>query len=132
MGGKRAEPRVAFVSLIDAGLIAPGTSLYDARAAGRRDPCAPTARSPSAARPARSTASAPMVQGLDACNGWTFWHMEMSVRTQFDVLGFKDIAHFLCDSQIAFGPSSTSLLDSVLESVFSSNLVRLLRIRIEP
>ena len=25
---------------------------------------------------ARSTGSAPQVQGLEACNGWTFWHIE--------------------------------------------------------
>jgi modification methylase len=29
-----------------------------------------------AVRQARSTRSAPMVQGFDACNGWTFWHVE--------------------------------------------------------
>ena len=29
--GKRAEPRVAFVSLIDAGIVRPGTFLYDSR-----------------------------------------------------------------------------------------------------
>ena len=29
--GKRAEPRVAFVSLIETGLIAPGAMLYDAK-----------------------------------------------------------------------------------------------------
>ena len=31
MTGKRAEPRVAFVSLIEAGLMKPGTMLYDAK-----------------------------------------------------------------------------------------------------
>ena len=38
--------------------------------------CAPTARWP----PARSVGSihrvGAEVQGLDACNGWTFWHYE--------------------------------------------------------
>ncbi|TIM81395.1 MAG: modification methylase, partial [Mesorhizobium sp.] len=29
--GKRAEPRVAFVSLIDTGLMLPGATLYDAK-----------------------------------------------------------------------------------------------------
>ena len=37
---------------------------------GRRHASSPTAP------PARSTRSAPRVQGLDACNGWTFWHFE--------------------------------------------------------
>ena len=54
--------------------------------AGRRR-SAPTARWPSATSPARSTASAPQVQGLDACNGWTFWHYERNGGlTQIDEL----------------------------------------------
>ncbi|TIS00411.1 MAG: modification methylase, partial [Mesorhizobium sp.] len=31
LSGKRAEPRVAFISLIDTGLVAPGATLYDAK-----------------------------------------------------------------------------------------------------
>ncbi len=59
--GKRAEPRVAFVSLIDTGLMTPGATLYDAKK--RWAPrCAPTARWRSATAPARSTRSAPKVQ----------------------------------------------------------------------
>ena len=45
------------------------------RAPGRW--CAPTARSRyGRAASARSTASGALAQGLEACNGWTFWHVE--------------------------------------------------------
>ena len=87
MTGKRAEPRVAFVSLIDT---RPDDARHEAlrrqeALGGQR--CAPTARSRPATRPVRSTASAPLVQGLDACNGWTFWHYERAGGlTQIDEL----------------------------------------------
>lgn len=75
MTGKRAEPRVAFVSLIDNGLIKPGTILYDARkrwaAKVRAD--GTLAIGENAGSIHRMGAQ---VQGLDACNGWTFWHYE--------------------------------------------------------
>jgi modification methylase len=75
MAGKRAEPRVAFVNLVDSGLIAPGTTLYDARrrwaAKVRAD--GTLAMGSSAGSIHRLGAE---VQGLEACNGWTFWHYE--------------------------------------------------------
>lgn len=73
--GKRAEPRVAFVSLIDGGLIKPGTKLSDSRkrwtANVRAD--GTLAIGPEAGSIHRLGAK---VQSLDACNGWTFWHYE--------------------------------------------------------
>ncbi len=73
--GKRAEPRVAFVSLIDTGLLAPGTSLYDSKKRWtvkvRAD--GTVAAGENAGSIHRIGAQ---VQGLDACNGWTFWHYE--------------------------------------------------------
>jgi modification methylase len=75
MGGKRAEPRVAFVSLLDAGLIAPGALLHDARkrwtARVRADGTLDVGGEAGSIH--RMGAA---VQGLDACNGWTFWHYE--------------------------------------------------------
>jgi len=75
MTGKRAEPRVAFVSLIDNGLMSPGTSLFDAK---RRHSA--TVRADGTLATADITGSihrvGALVQGLDACNGWTFWHYE--------------------------------------------------------
>lgn len=73
--GKRAEPRVAFVSLIDAGLMKAGTTLYDAR---RR--WAAQVRADGTIAVGNEAGSihrmGARVQGLDACNGWTFWHYE--------------------------------------------------------
>jgi len=73
--GKRAEPRVAFVSLIDSGLITPGTTLYDSRkrwsAKVRADGTIATTEMAGSIHKVGAT-----VQGLEACNGWTFWHYE--------------------------------------------------------
>jgi modification methylase len=73
MSGKKAEPRVAFNTLIESGLIAPGTVLTDARrrhsAIVRAD--GTLASGGDAGSIHRLGAK---VQGLDACNGWTFWH----------------------------------------------------------
>ena len=75
MTGKRAEPRVAFGSLVEAGLLAPGALLTDARsrwtASVRAD--GTLAIGSEAGSIHRMGAR---VQGLDACNGWTFWHYE--------------------------------------------------------
>ena len=73
--GKRSEPRVPFGNLIEAGLIAPGTVLTDAkdrhRAKVRAD--GSLEAGPIVGSIHRVGAA---VQGLDACNGWTFWHTE--------------------------------------------------------
>ena len=86
MTGKRAEPRVAFVNLLDCGLMKPGTTLYDARkrwaANVRAD--GTLAIGERAGSIHRLGAE---VQGLDACNGWTFWHYERNGGlTQIDEL----------------------------------------------
>uniref|UniRef100_UPI0035A8FD97 site-specific DNA-methyltransferase n=1 Tax=Mesorhizobium sp. LHD-90 TaxID=3071414 RepID=UPI0035A8FD97 len=75
MTGKRAEPRVAFVSLIDAGIVRPGTFLYDVR---KRWVAKVRADGTLAAgdRVGSIHRVGAQVQGLDACNGWTFWHYE--------------------------------------------------------
>ena len=75
MTGKRAEPRVAFVSLIDTGLIQPGAILYDSKALRvakvRADGTVAVGESAGSIHKVGAE-----VQGLDACNGWTFWHYE--------------------------------------------------------
>ena len=75
MTGKRAEPRVAFVNLLDSGLVAPGTALFDTKkrwtATVRADG---TLASGDMAGSIHRLGA--LVQGLDACNGWTFWHYE--------------------------------------------------------
>ena len=75
MTGKRAEPRIAFVSLIDSGILKPGARLFDAR---RRWTAEIRADGTVCAGEASGSIHkvGALVQGLDACNGWTFWHYE--------------------------------------------------------
>lgn len=73
--GKRGEPRVPFGTLIESGLIAPGAVLTDARARHEAE-----VRADGTLRAGDHTGSihrvGALVQGRDACNGWTFWHIE--------------------------------------------------------
>jgi modification methylase len=75
MTGKRAEPRVAFTSIMEAGLLRPGTVLSDAR---RRHAAIVRADGTLAANGEAGSIHriGAKVQGFDACNGWTFWHYE--------------------------------------------------------
>src|SRR5690554_4344226 len=70
---KRAAPRVPFGSLIEQGLIAPGTKLFGA--GGRYTA---TVRVDGSLISDTHSGSihrvGALVQGFDACNGWTFWH----------------------------------------------------------
>ncbi len=76
---KRAEPRVPFLSVIEAGHVRPGEMLSDARG-----------RFKAVVRPDGTLMAGPatgsihkigaLVQGLPACNGWEFWHVERSGR----------------------------------------------------
>jgi len=73
--GRKAEPRVAFSVLIDSGLLAPGATLHCAR---RRHSA--TVRADGTLASGDHAGSihrvGALVQGLDACNGWTFWHID--------------------------------------------------------
>jgi modification methylase len=72
---RRSEPRVAFQSLVESGLVKAGEQLIDARRRHR-----------AMVRPDGAVSLGPIVgsihkigalaQGLPACNGWTFWHVE--------------------------------------------------------
>lgn len=71
---RRAEKRVPFGWLVERGLLAPGTVLVGP--GGRH---AAKVRADGTLVSAEATGSihqiAARVQGLDACNGWTFWHV---------------------------------------------------------
>lgn len=73
--GKRNEPRVPFGALIETGLISPGAILTDARARHEAE-----VRADGSLRAGSHIGSihrvGALVQGLPACNGWTFWHFE--------------------------------------------------------
>ena len=75
MPTKRSEPRVAFASVVEAGLVAPGETLIDA--AGRHRALV---RADGALKLGPAVGSihkiGALAQGLPACNGWTFWHVE--------------------------------------------------------
>jgi modification methylase len=80
---KKAEPRIPFGVLVERGLLKPGQVLVGAngrhRAKVRADGtlvCADASGS--------IHRVAAHVQGLDACNGWTFWHFE-SAGTQVPI-----------------------------------------------
>jgi len=71
----REAPRVPFSALIERGLIPAGASLTDAR---RRHSA--LVRPDGAIAFGQSVGSihriGALAQGLEACNGWTFWHLE--------------------------------------------------------
>ncbi|MCP8939261.1 site-specific DNA-methyltransferase [Alsobacter sp. SYSU M60028] len=72
---KRSEPRIPFLSVLEAGLLPPGATLTDEKR-----------RFQAVVRPDGSLALGDWIgsihkigalaQGLPACNGWTFWHVE--------------------------------------------------------
>ena len=82
----REAPRVAFASLIERGLLAAGAALVDAkrrhRALVRPDGAiALITREDGGERPCGEAVGSihrigALAQGLEACNGWAFWHVE--------------------------------------------------------
>jgi len=76
---KREEVRIPFGQVVERGLLDPGTKLYDPakRHAAR-------VRADGSISVDGATGSIHQigahVQGLPACNGWTFWHVETEGR----------------------------------------------------
>lgn len=76
---KRAEPRVPFGTVIEQGLLEPGTVLFDhtrrysarVRADGNL-----VARNHTGDHKGSIHKVGAALQGLPSCNGWTFWHFE--------------------------------------------------------
>ncbi|MEQ9520227.1 MAG: site-specific DNA-methyltransferase [Parvibaculum sp.] len=74
---KKSEPRVPFGTIVERGLLQPGTVLYDpaSRHAAR-------VRADGTLSCKDATGSihkiGAHVQGAEACNGWTFWHYKKS------------------------------------------------------
>ena len=71
----REAPRVPFAALIERGLVAPGIKLTDAKRRHRA-----LVRADGALTFGDTVGSihriGALAQGLEACNGWTFWHVE--------------------------------------------------------
>jgi modification methylase len=76
---KRTEPRIAFASLVDAGLIKPGAMLTDTKKRYQAIVRADGALSLSGFVGSIHKTGA-LAQGLPACNGWSFWHYENGGR----------------------------------------------------
>ena len=76
---RRSEPRVAFASVVEAGLVQPGEQVVDA---GRRHTALVRADGSLVAGPTIGSIHkiGALLQGLPACNGWTFWHIERAGR----------------------------------------------------
>ncbi len=71
----REAPRVPFTALLERGLIDPGAQLVDARRRFRALVRADGAVDFNGAVGSIHRTGA-LAQGLEACNGWTFWHVE--------------------------------------------------------
>jgi modification methylase len=75
MQSRRDAPRVAFGSLVEAGLLAPGAELFD-----RQHRWTATVRADGSITSGGETGSihgvGKALQGAPSCNGWTFWHLE--------------------------------------------------------
>jgi modification methylase len=71
----REAPRIPFSALIERGMIAPGADLFDVK---RRHKALVRADGAIALGDAVGSIHriGALAQGLDACNGWTFWHVE--------------------------------------------------------
>ena len=71
---KREEPRIAFASLVELGLIVPGTQLCDAKKRYHALVKADGTLTVDGHTGSIHRIGA-HVQGASACNGWTFWHV---------------------------------------------------------
>jgi modification methylase len=71
----REAPRVPFLALLERGLLAPGIKLVDAKKRHRALVRADGALSLGEVVGSIHRIGA-LAQGLEACNGWTFWHVE--------------------------------------------------------
>ena len=75
MQSRKDAPRVAFGQLVEAGLIAPGTAIFD-----RKNRYRAQVRADGSVEAGQETGSIHSVgknlQGAPSCNGWTFWHLE--------------------------------------------------------
>jgi modification methylase len=72
--GKRAQKRIPFGTLLETGLLAPGTELSCSK--GKH---LAVVRADGSLKSGDHTGSihkvGALVQGQEACNGWTFWHI---------------------------------------------------------
>ena len=75
MGPRAAQPKVPFGALVEAGLIAPGAVLTDAKRRWQARVGADASIEHQGQQGSIHKIGA-SVQGAPSCNGWTFWHVE--------------------------------------------------------
>ncbi|MEW5424296.1 site-specific DNA-methyltransferase [Amorphus sp. 3PC139-8] len=81
MLGKRAAPRIPFGAVLEAGLVRPGERLTCPK--GRHEAIVRADATLEAGAHIGSIHKVgAAVQGLDACNGWTYWHFEKRGKRQ--------------------------------------------------
>ncbi len=73
--GKKSDVRIPFGSLVEAGLVTPGEILSDARGRHRAIVRADGSLDSAGVLGSIHRVGA-AVQGQEACNGWTFWHVQ--------------------------------------------------------
>lgn len=76
---KRAEPRVPFGTLVELGLVRPGSRLSDASARVHAEVKADGTLAAKGRQGSIHRLGAEL-QGKSACNGWTYWHFETEGR----------------------------------------------------
>jgi modification methylase len=102
--GKRAEPRVPFGTIIELGILEPGSALTDEHGRIRAEVKADGSLSV-AGRQGSIHRLGAEVQGKAACNGWTFWHFEVEgQRKPIDAL--REVAK----RQLGLVPAFTTLV----------------------
>ena len=81
MQAGRSAPKVAFGALVEAGMIPPGTQLFDKK---RR--WTATVRADGSLSYEKQTGSihglGKVLQNAPSCNGWTFWHIENGEKVE--------------------------------------------------
>jgi modification methylase len=81
MQSRGGAPRVAFGALVEAGLLAPGTQLFDLKRRWTAE-----VRADGSIASGKLAGSIHAVgkdlQSAPSCNGWTFWHLEHEGRAQ--------------------------------------------------
>ena len=101
MQSPRAAPKVAFGALVEAGLIAPGTEVFDRKrrwtALVRADGSLAQRDANGSGRTGSIHALGKDLQGAPSCNGWTFWHYQtadgvqpIDAARQLYLLGVED------------------------------------------
>jgi modification methylase len=75
MASKRSQPKVPFGTLVETGMIAPGTLLTDSKRRWSARVCADGSIEHDGTQGSIHKIGA-AAQGAPACNGWAFWHFE--------------------------------------------------------